>query len=141
MSRRMYSESQLKKLIEETASKKLYQHNFVLSNVDYDDISGNSLQFSILSSNPEQIAGNELDALSVKIAELVGATKGSVQIPVFGRTAVDSTATTFQLQILKSYSDWRVYSNSDNLFGVMLDEFFNADYNAIYVSDSVIEVI
>lgn len=139
--RKMYSESQLKKLIEETASKKLYQHNFVLSSVDYDDLSANSLQFSILSSNPEQLAGQSLEELSVKIAELVSADKGSsVELPAIGRTTVDTNATTFQLQILNSYSDWRIYSNSANLTGE-LDEFFDVDYKQIYVSDSVIEVI
>lgn len=141
MARRMYSESQLKKLIEETASKKLYQHNFVLSSGDYDDLSANSLQFSILSSNPEQLAGQSLADLSVRIAELVSADKGSsVELPAIGRTTVDTNATTFQLQILNSYSDWRIYSNSDNLTGE-LEEFFAVDYNQIYVSDSVIEVI
>ena len=136
--RRMYSESQLKKLIAEN-SNKLYQHNFVLSNIDYDDLSGNSLQFSILSTNPEGIDGGSLEALSVKIAELVNAETTSVELPAIGKTAADTAATTFQVQILKSYADWRVYSNSDTL-DCTLKSFFEADYGSIYVTDNVLEV-
>ena len=137
--RRMYSESQLRKLIAEN-SNKLYQHNFVLSNLDFDDITGNSLQFTILSTNPEAIEENTLEALSVKIAELANAETAGVFLPAIGRTAADTAATTFQLQILGSYADWWVYSNSDTL-DCTLKSFFEADYGRIYVSDNVVEVI
>ena len=97
--KQMYTKEELKE------ATKLYQHNFVLSNLDFDDITGNSLQFTILSTNPEAIEENTLEALSVKIAELANAETAGVFLPAIGRTAADTAATTFQLQILRSYAD------------------------------------
>ena len=100
--KQMYTKEELK--VELKEATKLYQHNFVLSNLDFDDISGNSLQFTILSTSSEPISGS-LEALSVKIAELANAETAGVFLPAIGRTAADTAATTFQLQILRSYAD------------------------------------
>lgn len=130
--KQMYTKEELKE------ATKLYQHNFVLSNIDYDDISGNSLQFTILSTNPEAIEENTLEALSVKIAELANAETADVFLPAIGKTAADTAATTFQLQILRSYANWWVYSNSHTN---TLKSFFEADYGSIYVSDNIVNII
>lgn len=142
MARRMYSESQLKKLIEETASKKLYQHNITLSSVDYGDINANCLQFGILSTNPTRIEDKNLEEASLEIAELIDAVSTSKMLFVTGKTAVYPNANVFQLYLFNTYNEWVVYGNdSGTANGIKLDEFFDVDYNQIRVNDEMIEVI
>ena len=142
MARRMYSESQLKKLIEETAGKKLYQHNFTLSSADYGDINANCLQFSVLSTNPNRILDKNLEEASLEIAELLGAETVSKYLIATGKTSVYPDANVFQLYLFNTYNEWFVYGNDANTAnGIKLDEFFDVDYSNIYVNDELNEVI